>query len=85
MKHPEDMIDADKPMVDISNLPISLQKYYKNSRWWPVDPPLGKSFQNARKKELSSNFKDQLITIWNVSHSKLYHIHFSIISVFFKV
>ncbi|XP_005110531.2 uncharacterized protein LOC101858072 [Aplysia californica] len=64
MQHPEGA-DSFQKHVDFSFLPIPLQKYYKNSRWWPAQPPQGKVFQQARKQELASNFKEQLLIIWD--------------------
>ena len=71
MKLPEGVLNPDEKNVDSSNLPISLQKYYKNSRWWPTEAAPGKSYQQARTQELACNFKDQLNTIWDVSVLKL--------------
>ncbi|GFO03861.1 F-box/WD repeat-containing protein 7 [Plakobranchus ocellatus] len=50
--------------LHLGPLPVSLQKYYKNARWWPTEPPMGTTYHQARKQELALNFNEQLNAIW---------------------
>ncbi|XP_025103744.1 uncharacterized protein LOC112569895 isoform X3 [Pomacea canaliculata] len=45
------------------NIPVPLQQTYKSRAWWPPTPRKGRKFQKAKKKEMSSNFLEQLATI----------------------
>lgn len=51
----------------VDDLPVTLQKSYKNVKWWTGAPKKGKIFLKAQKVDLMSNFKDQLKQIWTVS------------------
>jgi hypothetical protein len=51
---------------NLPDIPVSLQKSYKSVKWWPELPQEGKIFWKADKKELSSNFKEQLGQVWQV-------------------
>ncbi|CAC5412148.1 unnamed protein product [Mytilus coruscus] len=48
----------------VDDLPVTLQKSYKNVKWWTGAPKKGKIFLKAQKVDLMSNFKDQLKQIW---------------------
>lgn len=51
----------------VQDLPVTLQRSYKNVKWWVGAPKKGKVFLKAKKGDLMTNFKDQLRQIWNVS------------------
>jgi hypothetical protein len=52
--------------VAIGNLPVPMQQMYKNRSWWPSDPSDYMQLKEAKKKELSNNFREQLATIYEV-------------------
>ncbi|KAK6182390.1 hypothetical protein SNE40_010093 [Patella caerulea] len=45
-------------------LPVTLPKFYKHIKFWPVTPSEGKHFLKAKRLELVDNFKDQLCHVW---------------------
>lgn len=49
----------------LEDIPPTLQRSYKNVKWWTGAPTKGKVFLKAKKTDLMSNYKDQLKQIWN--------------------
>ncbi|KAH9495044.1 hypothetical protein Btru_018681 [Bulinus truncatus] len=52
--------------VMVRSLPVPLQKFCKNFKWWSPQALSSKpSYQSVSKKNLAVNFNDQLQTVWN--------------------
>ncbi|KAK7463918.1 hypothetical protein BaRGS_00038084 [Batillaria attramentaria] len=49
--------------VGLGDIPVAMQRMYKNRGWWPEAPPQGMRFQPAKKDELANNFRDQQAAI----------------------
>ncbi|RUS85694.1 hypothetical protein EGW08_006570 [Elysia chlorotica] len=63
MQHTLRTGSVQKPL-HLGPLPVPLQRYYKNARWWPAEPPSGTVYHHVRKQELALNFNEQLSAIW---------------------
>ncbi|KAH9495050.1 hypothetical protein Btru_018693 [Bulinus truncatus] len=52
--------------VMVRSLPVPLQKFCKNFKWWSPQALSSKpSYQSVSKKNLAVNFNDQLQAVWN--------------------
>ncbi|KAK3591798.1 hypothetical protein CHS0354_007651 [Potamilus streckersoni] len=49
------------------NVPVAVCRFYKSVKWWPEEPHAGMIFLKPTKTELTDNFRDQILQIWNVS------------------
>ncbi|KAK0054820.1 hypothetical protein Bpfe_015666 [Biomphalaria pfeifferi] len=48
----------------IGSVPVSLQKFYKNSKWWSPRSLSSRPLHQFNSRDLALNFKDQLQTVW---------------------
>ncbi|XP_076442322.1 uncharacterized protein LOC143281175 [Babylonia areolata] len=73
-----------RPM-GVGQVPVPVQRFYKNRCWWSGDLPHTVQLQSAQKQELSSSFREQLAAVYQWLQQWETHERLSLLKEVLKV